>query len=111
MVNIVPFIRGVHYVLGYLQRLLQEYVTSPSPLCYKGGIVLVLPVNNARQFEPNLVAKLTSLAERAHLLIGVSNGFTQVSLGTCFLMNLPICCGIVPAVTFHQVDAALYGTE
>ena len=80
IVKIHPlYYRGAHYVSGYLQQLLLNYFTSPPPLCYQGGIVLVLPVNDARHLEQDLVAKLTGLAEKEHLLIGISNGFTQAS--------------------------------
>lgn len=80
VVNVRPlYYRGAHYVSSYLQQILQGYVTSPPPLCYKGGIVLVLPVNSAQQIKSDLLEKLSCLSNKEHLLIGISNGFTQAS--------------------------------
>lgn len=80
VLNVRPsYYRGEHYITGHLLKTMEGMVNNPPPICHNGGIVCIVPLDEARQVQPDLMKKLSLLAVDEHLLIGISNGFTQIS--------------------------------
>lgn len=73
------YYQGEHYITGHLQELLMDIFNNPPYILHKGSIVLIVPLNESQKIEPELIEKLSKLAESEHLQIGISNGFTQAS--------------------------------
>lgn len=78
VLNVRPsYYCGEHYIKDVLQKRLREFIANPPPVYYKGGMVLIAPLNESRQMEPDFQEKLKELAKNEHLQIGVSNGFSN----------------------------------